>query len=132
MGPIEWLLLIALSILWGCTFLLAEVALEEVRPFTLVLGRVSFAAMFLLVMVYATGHRMPRGWRAWAPFLVMGGLNNVLPFNLIFWGQIEITGGLASVHRAARPFPHPRRTDHARPPGRRGAGDRRGRRHGRA
>lgn len=61
MGAIEWLLLIALSILWGCTFLLAEVALEEAQPLTIVLGRVGFAALVLLAVVYATGHRMPYG-----------------------------------------------------------------------
>lgn len=61
MGVIEWLLLVALSVLWGCTFLLAEVALEGARPFTLVLGRVGFAAIVLLAVVYATGHRMPLG-----------------------------------------------------------------------
>jgi drug/metabolite transporter (DMT)-like permease len=104
MGATEWLLLIALSIVWGCSFLLAEVALEEARPLTLVLGRVSAAALVLLAVVYACGHRMPYGWRAWRPFVVMGALNNVLPFSLIFWGQLEITGGLASILNATTPL----------------------------
>ncbi len=104
MGAIEWLLLIALSMLWGCTFLLAEVALEEARPFTLVFCRVGIAAIVLLAVVYVTGHRMPLGWRPWRPFLIMGALNNVLPFSLIFWGQIEITGGLASILNATTPL----------------------------
>lgn len=34
----------------------------------------------------------------------MGGLNNVLPFSLIFWGQIEITGGLAAILNATTPL----------------------------
>ena len=104
MGAIEWLLLIALSVLWGGTFLFAEIALEEVRPFTLVLGRVGIAALILVVVVYATGHRMPRSWTAWLPFLIMGALNNLIPFSLIFWGQIEITGSLASILNATTPL----------------------------
>jgi drug/metabolite transporter (DMT)-like permease len=104
MGAIEWLLLIALSVLWGGTFLFAEIALAEVRPFTLVLGRVGFAALILLAAVYLTGHRMPGKASAWRPFLIMGALNNLFPFSLIFWGQTEITGGLASILNATTPL----------------------------
>jgi drug/metabolite transporter (DMT)-like permease len=104
MGAIEWLLLITLSLLWGGTFFLSEVALDEVRPFTLVLGRVGFAAIVLLAVVHASGHRMPRRWVAWGPFLAMGALNNLIPFSLIVWGQTEITGGLASILIAATPL----------------------------
>jgi drug/metabolite transporter (DMT)-like permease len=104
MGAIEWLLLITLSVLWGGTFLFAEIALVEVRPFTLVLGRVGFAALILIALVYATGRRMPREASAWRPFLVMGALNNLMPFSLIFWGQTEITGGLASILNATTPL----------------------------
>jgi drug/metabolite transporter (DMT)-like permease len=104
MGAIEWLLLSALSVLWGGTFLFAEIALAEVRPFTLVLGRVGFAALVLVALVYLTGRRMPRDASAWGAFLIMGALNNLIPFSLIFWGQTEITGGLASILNATTPL----------------------------
>jgi drug/metabolite transporter (DMT)-like permease len=104
MSTTEWLLLITLSLLWGASFLFSEVALAEVRPFTLVLGRVGFAAITLLVAVYASGHHMPRGWTAWRPFITMGALNNLIPFSLIIWGQTEITGGLAAILNATTPL----------------------------
>lgn len=104
MPPFEWGLLIALSVLWGGTFFLAEVALEEVRPLTLVLCRVGLAAVALVVVVHATGHRMPIGGAPWAAFFVMGGLNNLVPFSLIFWAQTEITGGLAAILNATTPL----------------------------
>jgi drug/metabolite transporter (DMT)-like permease len=104
MGAIEWLLLIALSVLWGGAFLFSEVALAEVRPFTLVLGRVGFAAIVLLALVFASGRRMPDSLATWRPFLVMGALNNLVPFSLIVWGQTEITGGLASILNATTPL----------------------------
>jgi drug/metabolite transporter (DMT)-like permease len=104
MGTIEWLLLLTLSLLWGASFLFSEVALDEVRPFTLVLGRVGFAAIALLAVVYASGHHLPLGWAAWRPFLAMGALNNLIPFSLIIWGQTEITGGLASILNATTPL----------------------------
>ena len=34
----------------------------------------------------------------------MGALNNLVPFSLIFWGQLEITGGLASILIATTPL----------------------------
>jgi hypothetical protein len=40
MGPLEWLLLLFLSILWGGSFVFSQVDGAELRPFTLVLGRV--------------------------------------------------------------------------------------------
>jgi drug/metabolite transporter (DMT)-like permease len=34
----------------------------------------------------------------------MGGLNNLIPFSLIFWGQTQIEGGLASILNATTPL----------------------------
>ena len=33
----------------------------------------------------------------WGAYLVMGALNNAIPFSLIFWGQTQIESGLASI-----------------------------------
>jgi drug/metabolite transporter (DMT)-like permease len=104
MGPLEWALLITLSVLWGGTFFFAEVALEEVRPLTLVFARVGLAAIALVLAVHATGQRMPTDVALWAAFFVMGALNNVIPFSLIFWGQTRITGGLAALLNATTPL----------------------------
>jgi drug/metabolite transporter (DMT)-like permease len=104
MGPLEWALLIALSVLWGGTFVFAEVALDEVRPLTLVLARVGIAAAALWLAVYASGQRMPRSVALWGAFFVMGALNNLIPFSLIFWGQTRITGGLAAILNATTPL----------------------------
>lgn len=103
MGPLEWFLLIVLSVLWGGSFFFGEIALSELRPFTLVLGRVSIAAIALNVMVRATGHRMPTSPAIWAAFLVMGLLNNLIPFSLIFWGQTQISSSLAAILNATTP-----------------------------
>jgi drug/metabolite transporter (DMT)-like permease len=104
MGPLEWALLIALSVLWGGTFFFAEVALRALDPLSLVLARVGLAAAPLIVIVYATGHRLPRRASVWGAFFVMGALNNLLPFSLIFWGQTRIAGGLAAILIATTPL----------------------------
>jgi len=47
---------------------------------------------------------MPREARLWAAFLVMGLLNNLVPFALIVWGQHHIASGLASILNATTPL----------------------------
>ena len=104
MGPLEWLLLLTLSVLWGGSFFFAKVAVAELPPFTVVLARVALAALALLLIVLASGQKLPRSPRLWGAFLVMGALNNLIPFSLIVWGQTEIGSGLASILNATTPL----------------------------
>jgi len=104
MGPMEWLLLLALSVLWGGSFFFAEVALAELPPLTVVAGRVALAAVALRIMLRARGDALPTDRRSWAAFAAMGALNNAIPFTLIVWAQTEITSGLASILNAATPL----------------------------
>src|SRR5262249_33096198 len=104
MGAIEWLLLLALSVLWGGSFFFAKLALTQLPPFTIVLGRVGLAALALNLLVRATGQRVPRDPARWAAFFVMGLLNNLVPFSLIVWAQTEIASGLASILNGATPL----------------------------
>jgi drug/metabolite transporter (DMT)-like permease len=104
MGPIEWLPLVVLSVLWGGSFFFNRLALTELRPFTVVLGRVGLAALALHALVLARGLRMPGSPGAWGAFLAMGALNNLVPFSLIVWGQTRIPSGLASILNATTPL----------------------------
>jgi drug/metabolite transporter (DMT)-like permease len=90
--------------LGGGAFFFSKVALAELCPFTVVLGRVGIAALILNLIVWASGQRMPAGRKTWGAFLVMGALNNLIPFSLIFWGQTQIASGLASILNASAPL----------------------------
>lgn len=91
------IMLLALAAVWGGSFIFAEVALREVPPLTITLHRVFWALPILAVIVRMKGLSIPRSPRIWAAYLVMGALNNALPFSLIFWGQMRIDAGLASI-----------------------------------
>ena len=104
MGLTEWGLLVMLSILWGSSFFFAKVAIEELPPLSIVLARVAIAAAALNVLASATGRRMPKDLGSWIAFSIMGLLNNVIPFGLIFWAQIEINSGLAAILIGATPL----------------------------
>jgi drug/metabolite transporter (DMT)-like permease len=100
----EWGLIGALAILWGVSFFFSKVALTELPPFTLVLGRFGIAALALLLAARLGGHRLPRSPRVWAGFFVLGALNSLIPFGLIAWGQVQLTSGLASILNATTPL----------------------------
>lgn len=91
------LLLLALATVWGGSFFFAEIALREVPPLTISLHRVIWAALALFFVVMWMRIPFPRSIRAWLCYLVMGALNNAIPFSLIFWGQVTIDSGLASI-----------------------------------
>jgi drug/metabolite transporter (DMT)-like permease len=104
MGLLEWGLLLFLSVLWGGSFFFSKVALAELPPFTVVLGRVAIAALALYAYLRATGRTIPASGEAWLAFLGMGFLNNLIPFSLIFWGQTALASGLASILNATTPI----------------------------
>ena len=74
----------ALAAVWGGSFFFAAVALKEVPPLTVTLHRVIWAVPVLFLVVLWRGVRLPRSPRIWGAYLVMGALNNVIPFSLIF------------------------------------------------
>src|SRR5258707_15510773 len=90
MGGREWALLLVLAGLWSGSFLFFAVALEALPPLTVVLGRVGLAAPALLLVLAATGQRLPADWRPRRPFPGMGALNNALPLRPIARGPPRI------------------------------------------
>lgn len=104
MGGREWLLLLTLAALWGSSFFFYKVLVGELPPLTVVLGRVGLAALVLNLLLLARRDPMPRSPRLWRAFLVMGLLNNVIPFTLIAWGEVRIASGLASILNATTPI----------------------------
>lgn len=104
MGVAEWALLLALSVLWGGSFFFIEIAVPDLPPLTIVVLRVGLAALALWAYAFATGLRPPRSAAVWLAFLVMGVLNNAIPFTLIVWGQTQITSGFASILNATAPL----------------------------
>lgn len=100
----DWLELVLLSILWGLTYFLVAIAVGEIPPLTLVLARCLLATAILVPIVWLLGHRLPSNLRHWWPFAVMGILNNIIPFSLVFFAQQYIASALAAVINSATPL----------------------------
>jgi drug/metabolite transporter (DMT)-like permease len=104
MGLIEWIMLIALSLIWGGSFLFNAIALRGFSPLTIVALRVGLGAICLWLIVLALRYQIPRAPAVWLRFLAMGILNNAIPFTLIVWGQQHIASGLAAILNATTPL----------------------------
>lgn len=102
---IVWLELLLLGAIWGGSFFFAKLAVAEIPPLLLVLLRVSIAAIALIaIFAFLMRAELARALARWPEFLVLGLLNNIIPFSLIFVGQTAIGAGLASIINATTPL----------------------------
>jgi len=104
MSAQAWLLLLCLSLIWGASFYFVEIGLAYLDPFWVVSLRLCSGATALYLWFRMKGLTLPVTGRFWLMALVMGVLNNVIPFTLIAWGQQFVTGGLASIVNANTAF----------------------------
>jgi drug/metabolite transporter (DMT)-like permease len=100
-------MLVVLALVWGSSFMFIKVAVRDLDPATLVLGRLGVAALTLgLVVPLALGGKLTLSeLRAHWPWLaVVGLLNTAVPFWLLSWGETRIDSGLASIIQASVPI----------------------------
>ncbi len=104
MGTTDWAMLLLLSLLWGGSFFLIGVLVAELPPLTIVTIRVGVAALTLWAVLLVGGYDIPKTFKLWRAFFILGLLNNVIPFTFIVWGQNHIGAGLASIMNATTPL----------------------------
>lgn len=107
----EWSLLLILSLLWGGSFFLVELALRGLPPLSIVWGRVSIAALLLGLILTVRQRRFfveksegAAPARVFGAMAVMGLLNNAIPFTLIVLAQGRINSALAAIVNATTPL----------------------------
>jgi drug/metabolite transporter (DMT)-like permease len=107
MGRRNLLLLLAISVIWGASFLFIKVAVRDLTPATLIFGRLGLAALTLAAIApFAVGARETLvQFRAnWRWLAVVALVNTAIPFWLLSWGETKIQSGLASILQAAVPI----------------------------
>ncbi|MDG2187087.1 MAG: DMT family transporter [Hyphomicrobiales bacterium] len=104
MNLFDWIRLFVLSLLWGGSYIWIEYALLTVSPLTIVFFRVFMAALFLLCFCLILKLNFKINKRLFLIFLMMSLFNNVIPFNLIAWGQSQITASVSSILNATTPL----------------------------
>jgi len=103
LGLTEWLLIGFLAFLWGGSFFFFAVAVDELPPLTVAFARVAIGGVVLGGIALAT-IRVPLPARLLGAFLVMGLLNNAIPFTLTATAQMRLDSGLASILNGTTPI----------------------------
>ena len=106
---LNWTILATLGFIWGGSFLGVEISLIGFGPLTVAAGRVTIAAITLLVYAYVFGDGLPRtsskaDKRVWLHCFGMALFTNALPFSLLSWGQQTVTSGFAGLSMALVPL----------------------------
>ena len=97
-------MLLALTVVWGASFLFIKVGVRQFAPSTLICLRCLFAVATLVPIVLATGGARgaladSRGHLGGLAFA--GLVNTAIPFFLITWGERYIDSGLAGILNAS-------------------------------
>ncbi|MBI1794398.1 MAG: DMT family transporter [Chloroflexi bacterium] len=104
MKPKHWFVFILLGAIWSSSFLWIKIAVQEIGPITLVAFRVLFGLLFSLVVILIRRTKIPRDFKSWVPFLILGISNVAIPFFLISWGEQAIDSGVAAILDATVPL----------------------------
>ena len=108
-APLDWGLLAFLGMIWGGAFLGVELALDSLDPIWVSTGRISLAAILLVLVAMLTGAGLPTirsatGRRVWMHCIGMGMFTNAIPFSLLAWGQQHVTTSFAGITMAVVPL----------------------------
>lgn len=103
-GAVDYLLLLALALIWSSSFALIKIGVHSIGPISLTAGRLAVAALFLLLWLRLRGERLPVDPHSLALFLFIGLFGNALPFTLIGWGEIHVDSSLAAILMGIMPI----------------------------
>jgi drug/metabolite transporter (DMT)-like permease len=95
---------VALSAIWGSSFLCIKVLGEVWAPVHVALARVALGALFLVLMLAWQRTPLPRGRAVWGHAAVVGALMNTLPFTLFAFGEQHVSSVIAGLWNGTTPL----------------------------
>ena len=105
-GPVvtDYALLATLGILWGGSFMLIKLAVDQIPPATMTTGRLVIAAVILFITAMAYGEKITLRFRHLGLIVLVGVVGNALPFALIAWGEKTVDASLAAILMGIMPI----------------------------
>jgi drug/metabolite transporter (DMT)-like permease len=98
-----WVLFLAMGVIWGVPYLLIKVAVEEISPSLLVLGRTVLAGLLLLPLALARGHLRPLA-PYWLPVTAFALIEVCIPWLLLGVAEQRLSSSLTGLLIAAVPL----------------------------
>jgi drug/metabolite transporter (DMT)-like permease len=96
--------LVLLAGIWGGSFILMKVLVEDISPVQIVAGRLVLGAGAVTLFTLLSGRRFPLEPRLVALTGLLVLVDSVVPFTLVAWAETRIEGGKASVMMSAMPL----------------------------
>ena len=98
----SWIILIILSLVWGCSFILIKKSLVAFSPVQLACLRLGISSLaFAPVVRY---HRQSIDWHRWPKFLAVGLTGSGIPAFLFFFAQTRISSSVAGLLNSLTPL----------------------------
>ena len=102
--PQDWLIFLALGVMWGSSYLFIKLAVDSFGTFTLISLRLLIGAAFLWVVLRFARTALPRDRRIYGHLLVMAVINITIPFALITWAEQSVDSALAAIINSTVPL----------------------------
>ncbi|MFY1703001.1 DMT family transporter [Micromonospora sp. WMMA1923] len=103
MSKRAWAELVVLAALWGAVYPLIDVALRDLAPTVVVLGRVLLACL-LLVPLAIRRHALPDLWKHPRAIIETVLVQSTIPLVLLTYGQRYVPAGIAGILIGAQPL----------------------------
>ncbi len=98
----DTLLLILLAAIWGSSFVFMRATADVFGPIALIAIRISVAALFMLVFLLQKKRRK-EFFNHWKILLLIGAMNSAIPFSLLAYASLHLSGGTVSILNAITP-----------------------------
>ena len=103
-GPLDFLLLALVSIIWGSAFVAMKVAVLDVGAMWTATMRVVVGFAALLPFFFLMQRQFPANNKTWFLIALIASLNMVVPFIMISWAMKHIEAGVGSLLLGTTPF----------------------------
>ncbi len=100
----DWLVLLALGLMWGTSYVFIKLGVQTLSTFTLIAGRLGIGLALLVTVVAIAREPLPRNLRTYGHLIVMAVINIVLPFALITTAERSVDSNLAAILNGTVPL----------------------------
>ena len=92
------------AVIWGLSYMFIKVAVAQLAPGYIALGRVGLGALTLLLLLAIRRQPLPRGLRLWGRLFVIGLFNSTIPFVLFGYAEQRVSSVLAGIWNGTVPL----------------------------
>lgn len=95
---------VAVALIWGTSFMFIKIAVADVPPAYLALGRIAMGALTLLIMLVLGRQRLPHGRRLWLHLFAFAIFASTVPFVMFGYAEERVSSVLAGIWNGTVPL----------------------------